>query len=86
MSNKKSTIKQYNETEVAQMAKDGYITPRAAATLAHVRVERVYRAIKAEHVRAKLNDTGYNKYVHKADWLAFIKAVRARTKGYLGIS
>lgn len=88
-------VKTYNPEEVAKMAGLGYITPRQAADLSHVRIDRVYRAMKPRTVRGKevkaavrvkLGDNGWNRYVHKQDWLDHINAVRARAKAELGLT
>jgi hypothetical protein len=93
--NKTNETKQYNVDEVKDMAEHGYIPPRTAAALAHVRVDRVYRAMKPRTLngkevkaacRIKLSENGYNRYIHKADWLAYIAKVRARVKAELGLS
>ncbi len=86
--------KTYNPDEVAKMAEAGYITPKAAADLSHVRIDRVYRAMKPREVRGKtvkapcrvkLGDNGYNRYVHRQDWLDHMATVRARVKAELGL-
>lgn len=87
--------KTYNADEVTKMEAAGYITPRAAADLSHVRIDRVYRAMKPRTVRGKqvkapcrvrLGENEWNRYVHKADWLAYIEKVKAKAAASLGLA
>jgi hypothetical protein len=88
---KRETIKKpprataYLADEQAAMARQGFITVRAAADLAHVRVDRVYRAIKNQKVKVKLGENAYTRYVHKADWLKFMEKQRERVLHSLGL-
>lgn len=81
----KPTPKTYLPGETTKMAAQGYITPRAAADLVHVRIDRVYRAIKAEVIRFKIGDNAWTRYVHKGDWLKLMDKVRAKAKAELGL-
>ncbi len=92
--NKRESVAVYNPDEVKAMKALGYITPRQAADLSHVRIDRVYRAMKPRkvggkmvdpQVRVKLGENEYNRYVHKADWLKLISAARTKMKQELGL-
>lgn len=78
----------YNEEEVKEMAERGYVTPRAAADELSVRIDRVYRAIKAKQVRTKTSGEGekvHRYYVHRGDWLKLVEKQREKLKAELGL-
>lgn len=85
--------KTYNPDEVKAMAEQGYITPRAAAEEAGMRIDHVYRATKTRNargktvkaIRVKLGANAWNRYVHRGDWMALVERKRVRARESLGL-